>query len=48
MKKAAQQLINDRYAYLESVGRQDKAGLEAALKSRGAETVIRACLWRDR
>jgi hypothetical protein len=41
------QLLRDPNAYLESVGRHDKAGLTRAIQEDGQGTVIRACLWRE-
>jgi hypothetical protein len=46
--KVLQKLTQDPYAYIESVGREDKVNVAAALQDGGQNTVIRACLWRNR
>ena len=45
--RAHQKLVIDPLAYVESVGRQDKAGLIAALQEKGVGTILRVCLWRN-
>jgi hypothetical protein len=48
MNTQLREAVRNDNNYIESVARQDKHHVEAALKDEGADTVVRICLWRKR